>query len=184
MMARVSKPALLGLAILLCSCAWLAPRPALPVFLPSAGDMLNQRYAYRVVWQDTHTTETFLAVMETHERHVQLVALLPAGITLFSLDQAPGSQVIETSPLLNNRISPAALLSLLQLASYPAETLASMLEPGWTLAMSGTQRLLQFEGTHLIRISAGESPAEPTLAEHLDAGYTVTMEWLGKEPIP
>ena len=173
-----------SLLLLLEGCACLGIYPGLPAALLADGSSVGQRITHRVEWQDGDSTETFVAVLETHRRSVQLVAVLPTGISLFSLNVGDDLHDLESSALASGNIKPDTLLAMLQMADYPVEELAAGLASPWSLSSDNHQRTLLHNGTPVLRATLGHDSHDPIFIEDLWAGHKVTVTLLEREATP
>ena len=174
----------LTMGLLLGSCAWLGIHPPLPYVLPAQGESLNQRFTYHVEWQDGNNTETFIAVLETHPDNVKLVALLPTGISLFSLNVTPEKHEVESSALSNDNIEPDSLLTMLQMASYPLDDFANLLPSSWRVFTHGNRNELVYRNNTALQLTFTNDDEGTVVINDPDTDHTITLTRLNQEAIP
>jgi hypothetical protein len=179
-MQRSIKIALLGIIILLTSCACITGNEDLPVIYNADNDLLNKRITHLVEWSANNNTETFLAVLEIQADKTQLIALMPTGMTLFSLSYTQAYQDLNTSILYSAMIAPEDLLSILQLVNYSTSNIQQQLPRSWY--WQEQPKALQYQKNTVLQISNNHNDASQAITiKNLYKNYTLTVTRLSIE---
>jgi hypothetical protein len=94
-------------------------------------------------WPDHE--ESFLCVLEMDRRHIAVVGMNAAGVTLFNLDFTGKEIHMDKSPLLPPAFSPEQILRDIQMAYWLNADIQKNLPNGWRLDDHGQLRRLSRE---------------------------------------
>ena len=136
-----------------------------------------------------------LVVLERQADALQLVALSPAGIPLFSLSlQADGSlltrpMAMTTRPMATTtELDPQRILADLQLCLWPLALLRAQLPEGFSVRQGERTRTLLYRGQPMIDVAYGGTVSDrfvanaglPVILEHRLLGYRIAVRPLSE----
>lgn len=122
---------------------------ALPLAMP-IGPARRVVQALSAQWTDRQ--ETMLCVLELDKQHIAVAGLSYNGISLFNLNYDGKKVTLEKSPFLPEKISPAFIISDLQLVYWPLSELQKILPPRWQLQGGLNQRHLYYGNEKFIDV--------------------------------
>jgi len=172
---------LLLMILCLAACSSLPHGDAVPVVFTQNSHALHQRITHHVIWQDQNNTETFIAVLETHVNAIKLVAVSSTGISLFSIDQTPNNQHIETSLLFPPLLNPQALLTYLQLMNNDSTEFSQALDKEWKLIKTDKSLGLHYKQQKTPIITLTSISPDTTVVKNEKKGVSVTIKKLSSE---
>lgn len=125
--------------------------------------------------------ERLIAQLEVDAEGMRLAGLTPMGQRV--LEASFDNREARAESLAGDRVDARALLSLVQLATWPAESVRAGLGDDCILAETPAMRRLQRDGRTIMAVArTGEPPNYQRLEITLpDAGMTVTVEAIKEE---
>ncbi len=128
-------------------------------------------------------THTLLAVWSITDEQLLFSALTPTGQTLISARLAKGRLHAEKSEFLPEALSPRDVISQLQVAHWPMQSILSATQTNeWSLTEENLTRTLYYRNKKIMTVEPLNSH-KITLVHHV-FGFTVDIQTLKSEAIP